>query len=211
VLIPDIPIEEAASVDGLVPLSAEEEARAGTYRLLALLLSKPPDKQTIDLIVNLPSGENPIGKSVAELVKLSKQIDPETIEREFQKLFIGLGEGELVPYGSYYLSGFLHERPLARLRADLRRLGIERNTSYAEPEDGMASLCEIMSCMINGDFGAPEDLSAQSKFFKQHIGSWGPQFFSDLESAPSAFFYQPVASIGQIFFQIETEAFSINH
>ena len=65
--------------------------------------------------------------------------------------------------------------------------------------------------MINGDFGAPEDLSAQSKFFKQHIGSWGPQFFSDLESAPSAFFYQPVASIGQIFFQIETEAFSINH
>ena len=50
----------------------------------------------------------------------------ERVEREYFNLFIGLGRGELLPYGSYYQSGFLHERPLARLREQLSRLGIER-------------------------------------------------------------------------------------
>ena len=71
--------------------------------------------------------------------------DAERVEREFFDLFIGLGRGELLPYGSYYLTGFLHERPLARLRDDLAALGIERAEGNVEPEDHAAILCEIMA------------------------------------------------------------------
>jgi TorA maturation chaperone TorD len=54
-----------------------------------------------------------------------------------------MSRGELLPYGSYYLTGFLNERPLARLREDLQALCIERVEKQCEPEDHAAILCEI--------------------------------------------------------------------
>ena len=114
-----------------------------------------------------------------------------------------------MPYGSYYLSGFLHEKPLARLRADLRKLGIERDIQVSEPEDGMANVCEVMSGLIAGDFGIPASLSVQKDFYTKHVGSWGIQFFTDLESATSANFYRSVGELGSVFLHLETEAFTI--
>ena len=207
----NIPEEESPSRDGLQPLSAEENARAGTYRLLAVLLGGPPDEETLAVVSGLPSGNNCIGANVAQLAKRSRQVNPEKVEREFHKLFIGLGEGEIVPYGSYYLSGFLHEKPLARLRVDLRKLGVERDSNFCEPEDCIASVCEVMSGLISGDFGTPASLSLQRDFFTKHVGSWGGQFFVDLESASSAYFYRPVGSLGRNFIQLEAEAFSIEN
>ena len=70
-------------------------------------------------------------------------------------LFIGLGRGELLPYGSSYLTGFLHERPLARLRADLGPLGIERAEGNASLKI-MPRLCEIMAGIVSGRLPAPQ-------------------------------------------------------
>ena len=207
----NIPEEAMTSREGLQAVSAEENARAGTYRLLAVLLGSPPDEEMLAVVSGLPSSNNSIGKNVAQLAKRSRQVNPEKVEREFHKLFIGLGEGELVPYGSYYLSGFLHEKPLARLRVDLRELGVERDSSFCEPEDCIASVCEVMSGLISGDFGTPASLSSQRDFFTKHVGSWGGQFFVDLESASSAYFYRPVGSLGRNFLQLEAEAFSIEN
>ena len=41
-----------------------------------------------------------------------------------------------MPYGSYYLTGFVYERPLARLRQDLAQFGIERADDEIEPALG---------------------------------------------------------------------------
>ena len=205
-----VPSVESFSDDAVDAPSAGETARAGTYRLLALLLGNAPSAEVLDVVAKLTSpGDTTIEESIRKLAMLADSVTPSAVEREYHNLFVGLGEGELIPYGSYYLSGFLHEKPLARLRADLRELGIERDDQFKEPEDGIASLCETMSALIAGDFGTPAKLSVQKGFFTRHLGSWGPQFFTDLQSAESANFYRPVGALGATFLQVETEAFSM--
>jgi TorA maturation chaperone TorD len=122
-------------------------------------------------------------------------------------LFIGLGRGELLPYGSYYLTGFLQERPLARLRGDLLALGIERAEGQYEPEDHAAILCEIMSGLVSGSFAAPPDSDRQ--VFEKHLKPWLGRFFADLERAEAARFYTRVGHVGRIFVEIETEAYAL--
>ena len=108
------------------------------------------------------------------------------VEREFFDLFIGIGRGELLPYGSYYLTGFLNERPLARLREDLRALGIERAQGQPEPEDHAAILCEIMAGLAKGPFATA--VGVQQQFFENHVSPWIGRFFADLERRRSGRF-----------------------
>ena len=192
--------------------SGEELERATLYRLLATLLSEPTHQPLLDQIAGLDQaaeGAPALAQALGDLSSAARHADPVAVEREFQALFIGIGEGELVPYGSYYQTGFLHERPLARLRGDMRELGIERADGVAEPEDGIASLCEIMAGLIAGDFGEAAPVTGQVAFFEAHVAPWAGQFFSDLAVADSANFYRSVGALGQIFFDIESEAFSI--
>ena len=130
-------------------------------------------------------------------------------EREYFALFIGVARGELVPYASYYLTGFLNEKPLAKLRADMQALGIARKTDVKEPEDHIASICEMMAGLIAGSFGAPADLAAQRGFYDKHLAPWAGKFFADLEKAQAADLYRPVGEIGQLFLAIEAEAFGM--
>ena len=120
-------------------------ARAQEYALLAALLARAPDAGLLARLSELRADASPLGVAHAGLAQAAGVVSVERIEREYFNLFIGLGRGELLPYGSYYLTGFLHERPLARLRADLAALGIERAESQYEPEDHAAILCEIMA------------------------------------------------------------------
>jgi len=117
------------------------------------------------------------------------------------------GRGELLPYGSYYLTGFLHERPLARLRADLSKLGIERAAGQAEPEDHAAILCEIMAGLVSRRFSAPA--GGDRELFEQHLAPWIGRFFADLERAEAADFYRRIGMLGRVFIEIETDAFAL--
>src|SRR5260370_14040692 len=103
-----------------------DAARAREYALLSVLLARAPDAALLARLAELRGDASPLGLAHAALSEAASGADVERVEREYFDLFIGLGRGELLPYGSYYLSGFLHERPLARLRAHLNRLGIER-------------------------------------------------------------------------------------
>ena len=119
---------------------------------------------------------------------------------EYQALFVGVGRGELVPYGSWYMTGFLMEKPLGELRRDLARLGIERQQQVREPEDHAAALCEVMALLISDpDFAEDE----QAPFFKRHVGAWMGTFFRDLEKAKAAEFYRPVGHFGYAFLDVE--------
>ena len=133
--------------------------------------------------------------------------DTKAAAEEFFAVFIGIGRGELLPYASYYLTGFLHERPLARLREDLARLGIERAEGNFDPEDHLGLLLEIMGGFANGTFDA--DLATQREFFERHIRGWALRFFADLAVAPSARFYKAVAGLGSELIAVEAEAFEI--
>lgn len=182
-----------------------DAGRAHQYLLLASLLSAPPSKKLLGAIAKLEGDDTPLGRVHAALAVAAQDGAVGAIEREYFDLFIGVGRGEILPYASYYLTGFLHERPLARLRSDLATLGIERAENNPEPEDNAATLCEIMAGFADGRFAASHD--QQRKFFDKHIAPWMGRMFADLEKADAAKFYRSVGSFGRLFLEIETEAF----
>jgi TorA maturation chaperone TorD/DNA-binding transcriptional regulator YdaS (Cro superfamily) len=184
-----------------------DTARAQEYTLLAALLSRAPDQALLDRVADLRGDPSPLGVAHAALAEAASSTNAERVEREYFDLFIGLGRGELLPYGSYYLSGFLYERPLARLREQLSRLGIERADGESEPEDHAAILCEIMAGLINGRL--PAEAGADRELFGKHLSPWIGRFFADLEQAAAAGFYRKVGTLGRLFVDIETEAFAL--
>jgi TorA maturation chaperone TorD len=184
-----------------------DAARGREYALLSVLLARAPDRTLLERLADLPGDSSPLGVVHAALAEAAGRTRVERVEREYFDLFIGLGRGELLPYGSYYLSGFLHERPLARLRAHLARLGIERAEGQVEPEDHAAILCEVMARLANGELPAPT--GADREVFEQHLSPWIGRFFADLERAEAADFYRPVGALGRMFIEIETAAFAL--
>jgi TorA maturation chaperone TorD len=181
-------------------------ARSQEYALLATLLSRSPDAQLLDRLARLRGDASPLGLAHAALGEAAARTDAASVGREYFDLFIGLGRGELLPYASYYLTGFLYERPLARLRGDLKRLGIERTVGQSEPEDHAAILCEIMASIIGGVIGPP---GADREIFEKHMAPWVGRFFVDLEHSQTANFYARVGVLGRTFMEIETEAFAL--
>ncbi|HEX5420561.1 MAG TPA: molecular chaperone TorD family protein, partial [Gammaproteobacteria bacterium] len=184
-----------------------ENARAHEYALLATLLLRAPDAQLLGSLASLRGDPSPLGLAHIALADAAAQSTVEQVEREYFDLFIGMGRGELLPYGSYYLTGFLQERPLARLREDLTSLAIARAEGMVEPEDHAGVLCEIMAGLAGRRLPAPA--GSDRLIFEKHMTPWIGRFFADLESAQAAKFYRSVGKLGRIFIDIEAEAFSL--
>ncbi|QFT62308.1 molecular chaperone [Roseivivax sp. THAF30] len=190
-------------------VTEEDRLRADLYNFLGLLLAGPPDGLLLAQVGGLSGDKSDLGQAIVRLADCAKTSSPKDVEREFNKLFIGLGRGELLPYASYYLTGFLNEKPLATLRQDLRARGLSRSPNVFEPEDNIASLMEVMGALIVGRFGEPAPLEDQRTFFNRHIAPWAGHFFADLETAKSAMFYAAVGSVGRAFVEIEREGFRL--
>lgn len=188
-------------------ISEEDALRADLYDFLGALLAAPPSEDLLKKAAGLTGDETDIGRGVRALSAIARAMAPGAAREEFEALFIGLGRGELMPFGSYYLTGFLNEKPLATLRNDMARLGIERAPNVYEPEDNIASLCEMMAGMIRGRFYAAASLDEQKRFFNTHVSPWAGHFFTDLEGAKNSVLYAPVGAIGNAFMEIEREAF----
>lgn len=190
-------------------ISDEDRARAQIYQLLGSLLSNPPSSELLKGLATLQGDDTPIGTASRNLAALAQRTGPEDAEREFNNLFVGLTRGELLPYASYYLTGFLNEKPLANLRTDLLSRGISTRDDVKEPEDHMGILCEIMAGIISGEFDGASDIASQKAFFEAHLAKWARLFFTDLEEAQNAIFYAPVGSLGRAFMTVEADAFAI--
>jgi TorA maturation chaperone TorD len=202
-LRPDLYSEAVVDDHAIDPVDA---ARAGEYALLAALLSCPPSGTLLGEIVELRGDATPLGRAHAALAEAASKATTAVVEREYFDLFVGFGRGELLPYASYYLTGFLNERPLSRLREDLASLAIEQAENNFEPEDHAATLCEIMAGLASRRFPASPEV--QRAFFEKHVAPWMGRLFADMENAVSAGFYRSVGSLGHLFLEIEAEAFT---
>jgi TorA maturation chaperone TorD len=217
-------VEEATGVDRVrlrpdlfaarVPADTIDDvdaARAQEYALLATLLGGAPDRDLLAGLARLKGDASPLGLAHARLAEIAGTADAMQVEREYFDLFVGVGRGEVLPYGSYYLTGFLHERPLARVRGDLADLGVTRAEDECEPEDHIAILCEVMAGLAGGKFtnAGNDRRGVEKQFFDKHLAPWARRFFADLERAEAADFYRAVAAVGATFIDIETEAFAL--
>lgn len=187
-------------------LAEEDVLRANFYGLLAALLGAPPSGDLLARLGALVPDPSDLGIQLGHLADAARHATPDQAEQEYTDLFVGLSRGEVVPFASFYLTGFLNEKPLAVLRGDMAALGIERSGDFHEPEDHMAFLCEMMQGLILGEFGDGQP-DWDRRFFDRHLAPWAERFFEDLAQAPSAGLYAPIGRMGRIFMQIEAEAF----
>ncbi len=191
-------------------LQEADRIRADTYGVLARLFRAPPDRALIDLLAECRDAEeadSELARAWVALAGASRQADPAALDDEYHALFIGLGRGEVLPYASWYLSGFLQDKPLAQLRADLDKLGIERAESVSESEDHAAAICETMALLVEPDAGI--DYAVQKQFFERHVQPWFPRFLADLRGAENADFFRRVADLGRGFIEFEQSWLSL--
>lgn len=203
---------DAASVAAVAasssPLADEDLLRAYVYRLLARFLASPPDQAALAVAGDLTGDASELGRTITAFARTARATTAVQARDEYDELLIGLVRGELVPYASFYLTGFLHERPLASVRGDFTRLGITRVAGWKDPEDHIASLCEAMAGLIDGSYGDGRP-ATQQQFFDRHLAPWAPKFFADLERARASRLYAPLGAIGRRFMDIEATAFAM--
>ncbi|MCR9123340.1 MAG: molecular chaperone TorD family protein [Phyllobacteriaceae bacterium] len=202
----------ASQADAATSVDASDQLRAQQWGFLARVLSGAPDREVLDALGGLTGDGTALGNAYDVLAQTARTTSEQEVRREYFELFVGVGRGELLPYASFYLTGFLNERPLADLRRDLSAMGIARAEDRHEPEDHIASLAEVMAGLAEGTFDAGAlgcGTAGEAGFFARHLEPWVTQFFDDLAIAPSARFYRPVAEIGRIFTDIEMRAFEL--
>lgn len=197
------------------PVDSQDRARADFYGLLASLFYAAPDAGLLEALAG--SGELDAEASGAEfpaawraLRRAAAEANAEAVRTEYDETFIGIGKPEVMLYASYFLSGFLNEKPLVELRSDLAALGFARNREAKEPEDHLSGLLDVMRQLILDEDSAPADRDAALQpFFFRHIEPWYGKLCDDLEAAPGADFYRSAAGFLRAFLDIESEFFRI--
>jgi len=199
----------------IVNLDAGESARAEVYALLSSLFYQSPSKELLHVIAT-GSGicnDEPVSdfcRSWRALQQAAMQADAEAVKEEFDAAFIGTGRQPVMLYGSFYVAGFLHEKPLAILRDDLTKMGIARRGDRHESEDHVSALCDVMRFLIGGDAEAPPAaLELQREFFRRHIEPWHAQLSNAVINASQTNFYKHVAQLMREFFVVENAAFDM--
>jgi TorA maturation chaperone TorD len=191
----------------------EELARAEVYGLLANLYYAPP---TIDLLEQLrvavteaPAAGAFLESNWSAVVAAARRLSLAEISDEYVALFGGVGKPEVFLYGSWYIAGFLNEKPLADLRHDLVTLGLERPREVLETEDHVASLFEVMRYLIAGLDLAVSNLAAQQRFFDAHLRSWVERLCDAIVAHPKSDFYRVVSEFTRDFMAVEAQGFDL--
>jgi len=191
----------------------EETARAEVYGLLAALFYAPPSADLYGrlqvAVTEAPAAGAWLEDPWRELVAAARAQPLAATCAEYDALFGGVGKPEVYLFGSYYLSGFLNEKPLAALRTDLAALGLARGEAMSETEDHVACVCEVMRYLIAGDDAAVANLTRQRAFFARHVQPWLPLLCEALAQHPKARFYRTLAAFAQAFASIESQGFDM--
>ena len=188
----------------------EESARAELYAVLAMLFYAPPLQDLLDEIGPAPvEGEGILVDAWRGLQTACRETSAEIVRDEYETLFIGVGKPEVFLYGSYYLTGFMMEKPLAQLRTDLAQLGLERVDDMPETEDHFAALCDVMRYLITSEEVLHGSIATQKEFFATHIQPWADRMCNAILAHPQARFYASVARLAQAFVSVEMQAFDM--
>ncbi len=206
-LYPDDAIIVSRALVETALIDPVDAARAQEYELIGALIWRAPTASTLQALGDLRGDASALGVTHFALAEAAREADPEALRNAFFRLFIGVGRAELLPYASYYLTGFLHEKPLAAVRGDMALLGLAKAARAGEPEDHIAILFDVMAALVRGEVSA-EGLDEET-FFKRHIAPWAVRFFADLEVADAPSYYQLAGRLGRLFLEIEEQAFSL--
>ena len=199
-----------------IPVSSaldEETARAEVYGLLAALYYAPPGADLLAqlrvAVTEAPAAGGFLEEPWRQFVGTVRELSDQQVADEYDALFGGVGKPEVYLFGSFSLSGFLNEKPLAALRGDLAALGLARDEAMPETEDHFACVCEVMRYLIAGDDVEVANLTQQQKFFSTHVQPWVPAMCDAITAHPKARFYAALAAFTAAFISVEAQGFDL--
>jgi len=192
---------------------SEELARAELYGLLARLWLAPPDDALLEqfrvAVTEAPHRGGWLEAPWHDLVAALRGTTAAQAAAEFAALFQSVGKPEVFAHASYYLTGFLNEKPLAQLRSDLAVLGLGRDAQSLETEDHVAYVFEVMRYLIAGDDVAVCNLEQQRRFFRAHVQPWVEALCETTLAHPRADLWRAVAVFTREFMLVETQGFDL--
>ena len=209
----DIPVQKVVFHERI---GDEDQQRADLYGVLATLFAGPPNN---DLLMALAAqvepakeqkagqGETALELAWRELCQSAQMMNASAAKQEYESCFMSVGKPPVFLYISYYASGFLHEKPLARIRQDLNELGISRKEGVSETEDHISSLCEVMRYLIMVEDLQAGDMAIQRRFFQEHLAAWFEPLADAIVAFPSAHFYGRVGELLRAFLSVERLSF----
>jgi TorA maturation chaperone TorD len=197
-------------------VDVEDQARADFYALLAHLFSRAPDDRVLQSIVitQEPTDEasTELTKAWRALVAASSVVTHDALIEEYETVFVGVGRPPVILYGSFYVAGFMMEKPLAELRDDLAKMGFARNPDVRESEDHLAAVSDVMRALILGDLAdTPADIETQKAFFEKHLKPWVFECCTAIQVYEKSNYYKRVAKFAEQFFEMESQAFEMQH
>lgn len=191
----------------------EETARAEIYGLLSALYYQAPSSELLSqlrvAVTEAPNAGAFLEEPWRALVASARDLSQPQLAAEYTALFGGVGKPEVYLFGSHYLSGFLNEKPLVKLRDDLAALGLGRSDDMSETEDHVAYVLEVMRFLIAGEDVSVSNLSHQQAFFSQHLQPWVLHLCQVLMQHPQAHFYARVAAFTEAFLSVEVQGFDL--
>lgn len=191
-------------------MAPEELARADLYALIATLFYGPPNRNLLAALASASAlagdADAPLPRAWDDLRRAAAAADPDAVREEFDTCFISIGEAPVMLYASHYLTGYLHEKPLAELRTTLGTLGLGRNQDAREPEDHISAVADVMRHLILSGAGA---LETQRDFFTRFVGSWHARLADRMEQVPTLSFYREVGRFTRAFLDLERESFDL--
>jgi TorA maturation chaperone TorD len=191
-------------------IEPEDQARADFYALLASLFYRAPDARLLQAIAIAEPPSGVLASAWQKLADASNVVPEDAVHEEYDAVFVGVGKPPVMLYGSFYMAGFMMEKPLAALRQNLGELGFARADSVREPEDHLAAICDVMRAMILGDLeNKPQSVETQKVFFLTHVKPWVFACADAISAYHQSNYYRHVAGFAKQFFQVELEAFEI--
>ena len=193
-------------------LADEDIARADLYGLLARLFHSPPDDTIIRALAASPTDaadDTVLSRAWGELARAARASDAQGVRQEYEDVFIGVGKPEVFLFASFYLAGYLNEKPLVDLRNALGRLGLARAEQANETEDHIAALCEVMRFLITADDQELAKVATQREFFSTFLRPWVGTMVAEIEASNRTRFYRHVAGLLEVLCEVEAEAFEI--
>ena len=165
----------------------EETARAELYGVIAELFYAP---SRVELLAQLrvaateaPAAGGFLEEPWRQLVGVARDLDDTAIQKEHDALFGGVGKPEVYAFASHFLSGFLNEKPLAKLREDLTALGLTRDaTTMSETEDHISYVLEVMRFLVAGDDVTVSNLTQQANLIAYPVHHLVTSFCDVLQS-----------------------------
>ncbi|WP_304525633.1 molecular chaperone [Halomonas sp. I5-271120] len=179
--------------------------RADIYRLLARLVREPPSAALLTWLSELDADADgsTLAKRWTALIQsasaqgMSQEALAKTLSTAHFRHLVGVVQGEITPYASWYRQGNLMDEALLSLRRDLRRLGISRAEECHDPEDHLAAVCETMAMLL--DDGQQDEAAP---FFMAHLAPWATRCFDDLAAVDTPF-YAHLGALGSDFMSEE--------